>query len=299
MSPPVTATEWTNVQTEDGRNLEVVIDGPPGGLPLIVHGGSPGGAVALPPISAAAARHGWRTITYSRPGYASSTPRPGRSVADAVEDVAAILLRVGSERCLVMGWSGGGPHALACAALLPDAVIATTVVASVAPYGADGLSWLAGMAPENVDEFDATLQGERVLTGFLEKPARIFANVTGHQVAEALGQLVSDADRSALTRDVAELLAESLRRGVSTGVAGWRDDDLAFAREWGFNLAAIRTPIAIWQGAQDRMVPVDHGRWLAANVSGARVHLEENHGHFLLFTCIERLMDELAELAGH
>jgi len=170
-------------------------------------------------------------------------------------------------------------------------------MASVAPYGAAGLDWLAGMAPENVAEFGAAAKGEEPLSEFLESAAAGLRDVTGANVAAALGGLASEVDRSALTGGFENELAESFRRSVSTGIAGWRDDDLAFVRPWGFGLKNIRVPVAIWQGAQDRMVPYEHGRWLAANVPGAQSRLLDDEGHLSLVSYrTDRILEDLVEL---
>jgi pimeloyl-ACP methyl ester carboxylesterase len=236
---------------------------------------------------------------YSRPGYAGSTPQPGRSVADAAADVAAVLDALRADTFVTMGWSGGGPHALACAALLPDRCAAATSLAGVAPYPADGLDWLAGMAPENVEEFSAAIEGEQALTETVQRMARDLQGVQGADVAAALGGLLSDVDKKALTGEFADTLADTSRKALSTGIAGWRDDDLAFTRHWGFDLDSIRRPVAVWQGGQDRMVPFSHGQWLAAHIPTARVHLYPDEGHLSLgVASMDRIVADLAELGS-
>jgi len=194
-------------------------------------------------------------------------------VADAVRDVQAILGELDAEEFVTIGWSGGGPHALACAANLPDRCAAAVSLAGVAPYAAAGLDWMAGMGPENIEEFNLALQGEAALTPWLEQQAVALSQVEGPAVAAALGGLVSDVDKAALTGEFAEFMAAVFRRAVSSGIAGWRDDDLAFTRDWGFDLARIERPVAVWQGEQDRMVPFTHGQWLAQHIPNARVRL--------------------------
>jgi pimeloyl-ACP methyl ester carboxylesterase len=275
-----------------------VLAGDGGDRPLVFHWGTPSAAVWFDPLAAAAAKVGLRLVTYSRPGYAGSTTRPGRSVADAADDVTAILDALGADTFVTMGWSGGGPHALACAALLPDRCVAATSLAGVAPYPADGLDWLAGMSAENVEEFSAAFEGERILTPKLELMAGDLETVRGADLATALSGLVSDVDKAALTGDFADTLAEAFRRSVSTGIAGWRDDDLAFARNWGFDLETIQRPVAVWQGGQDRMVPFAHGEWLAAHIPTARVHLYPDEGHLSLgVASLDRIVAELAKLS--
>jgi len=267
--------------------------------PLVFHWGTPGAAVWFEPLETAAARMGLRLVMYSRPGYAGSTPRPGRSVADAADDVAAVLDALGADSFVTLGWSGGGPHALACAALLPDRCLAATSLACVAPYAAEGLDWMAGMGAENIEEFSAALEGEEALNAALERMAKDLEAVQGGDVAAALGGLVSDVDKAALTGEFADTLAEAFRRSVSSGIAGWRDDDLAFTRSWGFDLDAIRRPVAVWQGGQDRMVPFSHGQWLASHIPTARVHLSPDEGHLSLGAAsLDRIVADLAGLAS-
>jgi pimeloyl-ACP methyl ester carboxylesterase len=292
------AERWLTVHTEKERNVEVLVEGPDAGPVLIFHDGTPTAAVPFPPLSAPATDRGLRTVTFSRPGYATSTPQPGRSVASVVADTVAILDALKAERFLTIGWSGGGPHALACAALLPNRCTAAATLASVAPYGVAGLDWLAGMGPENIEEFGAAIDGEERLNPYLEREAAVLHTVTGSDVAAALGGLVSEVDKRALTGDYAEIMAHSFRRAVSTGIAGWRDDDLAFTRPWGFELSTIRVPVAIWQGDEDRMVPFAHGKWLAANIPGARSQLLTGDGHLSLVTHLERVLDELLVMAS-
>ncbi|HEY5985810.1 MAG TPA: alpha/beta fold hydrolase [Streptosporangiaceae bacterium] len=237
----------------------------------------------------------------ARPGYGRSDPRPGRRVVDVVEDVAAVLDQLGDEHFVTAGWSGGGPHALACCAGLPGRCLAAASIAGVAPYQAEGLDWLAGMGPENLAEFAAAASGPAELTRLLEIQARELATIDGQQVADGLGGLISDADRAVLTGGFADYLAGSFRSAVSTGIAGWRDDDLAFVADWGFSLAdaGAGAPVAIWQGDQDRMVPLTHGEWLTARVPGARSHLLPGEGHLTLaVTVMGQILDELVSLAG-
>ncbi|WP_432824691.1 alpha/beta fold hydrolase [Dactylosporangium sp. CA-092794] len=282
----------------DGRQLEVLVVGPDGGRPLVLHLGTPSGPVDVPALTGPAAERGLRTVICGRPGYAGSTPRPGRTVADVAGDVAAVLDRLGYDRFVTLGWSGGGPHALACAALLPGRCAAAATLAGVAPYGAAGLDWLAGMGPENVEEFGAAAAGPEALTAFLDQAAAGLRGVTGDEIAAALGGLVPPVDVAAITGVFADSLAEGFRSAVSTGTAGWRDDDLAFVRPWGFEPAAITVPVAVWQGGQDLMVPPAHGAWLAAHIPGADAHLDPAAGHISLVNAAGPILDALLTAAG-
>jgi pimeloyl-ACP methyl ester carboxylesterase len=296
-------TERRIVTAPDGRKIDVLMAGPADGLPLVLHEGTPVGLVLYPPTVRAAQARGLRVIVAARPGYEGSTPRPGRRVADVAGDTATVLDALGADTFVTVGWSGGGPHTLACAAALPGRCLAAASVAGVAPYQANGLDWLAGMGPENVDEFGAAVAGEAVLTQFLDSAAATLGTVTGADVAQALGGLVIAADQAALTGEFADYVAAALRASMNTGIAGWRDDDLAFVRDWGFPLGGAQdhsaAPVSIWQGDQDKMVPFAHGQWLAANIPGARAHLLPGEGHLsLTVSSLDRILDDLLDLAG-
>src|ERR1022692_2058517 len=147
------------VQVAADRSVEFLTGGPADGLTLVFHSGTPAGLVAFQPLMDAAAARGLRTVLYARPGYGKSDPQPGRQVADAASDVAAILDQLGAANFVTAGWSGGGPHALASAALLPERCLAVATIAGVAPYAAAGLDWLAGMAADHVPEDGAAAAG--------------------------------------------------------------------------------------------------------------------------------------------
>jgi pimeloyl-ACP methyl ester carboxylesterase len=287
------------IPADDGRVIEALVAGPDDALPLVFHTGTPSGLVWNAPLAEAAAARGLRTVLYARPGYSGSTPQPGRLVADAAADVDKILERIGADEFVTAGWSGGGPHALACAALLPVRCLAAATIAGVAPYDSPGLDWMAGMAEENHEEFGAALAGEADLITFLDGAAGPLREISAAQVADGLGGLLSDTDKAALTAEFADHLAASLRAAVTPGIDGWRDDDLAFTRDWGLSLDALghATPVAIWQGDQDRMVPQTHGAWLAANIPLARARFRPGEGHLSLINRIGEILDDLMTLA--
>ncbi|MGI8864615.1 MAG: alpha/beta hydrolase [Solirubrobacteraceae bacterium] len=253
--------------------------GPADGRALIHHSGTPSAGLLFEPLVTLGAERGWRHIADARPGYAGSSRHPGRAVADCAADVAAIADSLALDRFFTTGQSGGGPHALATAALLGDRVIAAATTGGAAPWNADGLDFLAGMGQENHDEFGAAVTGEAELRSWLEREAREMVTVTGSELHSSLGDLVSEVDRQALTGEFADHIAASFTASVRSGVDGWLDDDLALIRDWGFDLAAISVPVTIWQGGQDRFVPFAHGQWLADHLPGARPRLLPEHGH--------------------
>jgi pimeloyl-ACP methyl ester carboxylesterase len=278
----------------DGRELELEVSGPAEGPVIVSHHGTPGASAPFPRHVRAAAERGHRFVTTSRAGYGASSRDPGRTVADVVADTAAVLDHLGVEACLTLGWSGGGPHALACGALLPDRVRGVLVIAGAAPYRADGLDFMAGMGPENVEEFGAAVRGEDALRPYLEALQPELAAMTAEEVAASLGGLVPPVDEASLTGELAEWLAAEFRQGLARSVDGWLDDDLAFTRPWGFELADIAVPTYVWQGSEDLMVPFTHGAWLAEHVPGVVAHLERGEGHLSIGVgATDRMFDEL------
>jgi pimeloyl-ACP methyl ester carboxylesterase len=288
------------ITTSDGRTLEVVVGGVEDGYPLVFHHGTPQAAVPFPQLDRAAAERGLTTVAYSRPGYGRSTPRADgattATVADDAADTAEVLDQLGFGEFVTLGWSGGGPRALACAAVLPERCRAATCGVGIAPHDAEGLDVLAGMGPENVDEYTAVAQGPDALMSFLEEEGAPSLEMGPDDIVEALGGLLPAVDQKALTGELAEYLSESSRHSGRQGMIGWRDDDLTHTRPWGFDLAAITVPVAIWQGTEDLMVPFAHAVWLGDHVAGARSHLVEGEGHLSLLAMLPEILDDLLEL---
>ena len=270
------------VRRPDGRALRAYEAGDPGGELVVVHHGTPCSGVLAQWWADDAASRGIRLVGYDRPGYGDSDRHPGRSVADAAADAVAIADALGFDRFYTWGVSGGGPHALACAALRPDRIIAAATLASVAPYGAEGLDWLAGMGQDNLDEFGAAEAGEATLRPFLAEASAGLIAAGPDGLAEEMRGILSAPDVAAVSGDVAEFMYAWLAGGQRAGFEGWLDDDLAFVRDWGFDLAAIRVPVLVLQGGQDLMVPYAHGAWLAAHVPGATARLSDADGHLTL-----------------
>jgi len=237
-------------------------------------------------------------VTTSRPGYGDSSRDRGRSVVDVAGDTAEVLQAIGADRCLVAGWSGGGPHALACAARL-SATAAVLVIAGVAPYAAEGLNWTAGMGDENVVEFTSALGGEDQLRPYLNEQREHLKAVTVTDIISSLDTLLPDVDRAVLTDEFGEDMASGFREALRTGVDGWLDDDLAFTMPWGFDFDEISIPVMLWQGSADLMVPFAHGQWLSSRLPGVAAHLEQGEGHLsLALGALDEMLDELVKAGG-
>lgn len=268
----------------DGRVLDH--DTGPGdpALPVVVaHHGTPAAGTRDRSVDAAAEAAGVRVVTFSRAGYGGSSRHAGRTVADVAADVAALLDHLGVERCATIGASGGGPHALATAALLPGRVTAVATVAGVGPWGEPDLDFPAGMGEDNLEEFGLALEGEAALRPYLEGYAEGLRTASPAAVVESMASLLPDVDRAAIVGEAGTLLGEDLvaafAEALREGVDGWVDDDLAFTSPWGFDLADVQVPTFVWQGDADLMVPFAHGLWLAERLPRAEAHLMTGEGH--------------------
>src|SRR5580704_1630822 len=289
------ATTQRTVMTPDGRTLAIEEAGDPGGRPVLVHASTPNSRHLYPPAAADAG--GLRLIGYDRPGYGGSTPQPGRTVADCAADVRAICTELGIDRLAMWGISGGGPHVLACAALLPDLITAAASLASVAPADAEGLDWFDGMGQENVDDFRLLASDPEAARAKLEKNREETLAASAADLAGLLKTLLTPTDAAALTGEFAEFLAYTGREGLEPGSQGWWDDGLAHAGAWGFELDDIRIPTLLMHGRQDQFVPFGHGQWLAARIPGVDARLLDDDGHLTLIT--NRIGEVHAWLADH
>jgi pimeloyl-ACP methyl ester carboxylesterase len=267
-----------------GRALAVYEAGDPAGAAIVVHHGTPAhGALFEPWVRDAEAR-GIRLIGYDRPGYGGSAPDPDRSVASAAADVAAIADALGVERFATWGVSGGGPHALACAALLGDRVAGAASLAGVAPFDADGLNWFAGMGEGNLVEFGAALEGRGPIERMARQQSESMLGGPGADQTEELGSLLSGPDVEALQEGFGDFWLGSMPAVFGTGVDGWVDDDFAFLRPFGFAVDTIAVPTLVFHGRHDRFVPVSHGEWLARHIPGAEVRISVDDGHLTILT---------------
>jgi len=272
------------LELPDGRTLAYATWGDPEGFPVLALHGTPGCRFNRWPNEEVYVQAGVNWVTHDRAGYGRSDRNHGRSVADEAADVLALADELGFERFGVTGGSGGGPHVLACAALLADRVVRATCAVGIAPFGPAGLEkeeWLAGMDPENVKEVEWALAGEDVITPELEKLQKQAEERVAVDPSTVLDDFdLSESDRAQMARPEAmQVIREATLEEAVNGVGGWVDDDLAFVRPWGFDVSAVSVPVLVRYGRTDVLVPPAHGDWLATNVPGCIVEIEATGGH--------------------
>jgi pimeloyl-ACP methyl ester carboxylesterase len=272
-----------SVKAPDGRTLTVYEGGDPNGVPVLVQNGTPGSGLLYGQHVRDAEEKGIRLISYDRPGYGGSSRLAGRSVADCAADIAGICDALGVGRFCTWGVSGGGPHALATAALLPDCVAAAAALAPIAPFEAEGLDFYEGMGQQNVDDFGTVVAGADEHLAAVERNREQLLAATPGELVDVWKTLLGPADVEILDVAVATFILENARAGIESSWAGWFDDEEAFVRPWGFELSAIRVPVLHWQGEQDKMVPFGHGVWLSKHIPGVESHLSPADGHLTLY----------------
>jgi pimeloyl-ACP methyl ester carboxylesterase len=251
----------------DGRSLHYYDAAPSSAAELAVvwFHGTPNLGEPPQPLFPAADQRGIRFVSYDRPGYGASSEQPGRDIASAASDVAAIADELGIDRFAVLGHSGGGPHALACAALLPQRVIAAVDGSGTAPYGSEGLDFFAGTYPSGAATQRAAVLGREELTKHVES-------------SDYDPEMFTPADHASLEGPWSWLarIAGAALQGSPNGML---DDELAFVRPWGFDPSDIEVPVLICHGEDDRVVPIAHSRWLAAHIPGAELRPYPAEGH--------------------
>jgi pimeloyl-ACP methyl ester carboxylesterase len=268
------------VRTADGRRLTTQLYGDPDGKPVFLLHGTPGCRLGPHPRASVLHRLGVRLISFDRPGYGESDRKEGRQVADVAADVQAIADAYDVRKFAVVGRSGGGPHALACAALLPDRATKVAVLVSIAPRGADGLDWFDGMAQSNVIEFTAALNGYAGIAAHTKPVADAIRADPASLIARLQDELPDPDKRVVADRGIRSMLVEAYAEAMRASDYGWIDDALAFCSPWGFDLAAVTVPALLWHGANDVFSPASHARWLADRIPSATVIVQAGAAHF-------------------
>ncbi|CAL9280946.1 alpha/beta fold hydrolase [Streptomyces sp. R02] len=282
-----------HVRTADGRRLRIEIAGDPRGRPVFLLHGMPGSRVGPRPRSLFLYQRGARLISYDRPGYGGSDRRPGRRVADVAEDVARVADALALDRFAVAGRSGGAPHALACAALMPDRVTRAAAMVGLAPRDARGLNWFAGMAPSNVTEFrTAVSDPERFAAGIVPRSERIRED-PARLLEELRADLTADDRLIVSDNTVRSMLLRNYREALGTSPYGWIDDALALTGPWGFDPASIKVPVLLWHGQEDVFSPASHSAWLAERIPRATAVLEPSAAHFAALRALPRVLEWL------
>ncbi|MFE7754716.1 alpha/beta fold hydrolase [Streptomyces sp. NPDC057429] len=286
----------SRVRVADGRHLMVERQGDPHGRPVFLLHGMPGSRLGPAPRGMVLYQRKMQLIAYDRPGYGGSDRLAGRRVVDVVEDVRTIADSLGLEHFAVVGRSGGAPHALACAALMPDRVTRSAALVGLAPWDAEGLDWFDGMAASNVLAYStAAADPDGLAESFISRSAEIRQDPV--RLLDDLRRELTDSDRIVVNdAGIRTMLLANYREGLRTSAYGWIDDAIAFCRPWGFDPADITGPVMLWHGEKDVFSPVGHTRWLAGRIPDVTAVMEPTAAHFdalsVLPSVLNWLLDE-------
>jgi pimeloyl-ACP methyl ester carboxylesterase len=276
----------TDLEFGDGRRLHLYDTGPDVADPRLVvvwHHGTPNIGEPPKPLLPASLERGIRWVSYDRPGYGGSSPRPGRDVASAADDVRNVADALGIGQFAVMGHSGGAPHALACAALLPSRVVCAVAVSGLAPFHAEGLDWFAGMATAGAAELRAAAAGREALEKLLAS-------------TDFDPEQFTPADHAALAGEWSWLGAIA-GKAMQGGLGAVVDDDLAYVSPWGFDPAQVLRPALLVHGGEDRIAPSAHDKWLAGHIRSADLWLRPEDGHISVLSSGVAALDWVLEHA--
>jgi pimeloyl-ACP methyl ester carboxylesterase len=287
------------IGVSDGRRVAFDYWGDPKGFPVFLLHGTPGSRSGPVPRARLLYQLGIWLISYDRPGYGDSSRQMGRRVANAALDVLDIADHLRVDEFGVVGRSGGGPHALACAALIEEKRLRNvSVLVGLAPSNAKGLDWLDGMTDSNTDAYElAANEGDAVVADLTRRAEEIMRDPENLLIA--LEKEMSEADRR-ITSDVAirRRLLETYREALKCGPHGWIDDVLAFRRDWGFDLDKITVPVHLWHGNEDVFSPPAHSAWMAERIPGATITVQRGAAHFDAMEILPKVLAQM-KAASH
>ena len=269
------------------------------GTPVLLLHGTPGSRLGVAPRPSLLYQLGIRLIAYDRPGYGDSERHMGRTVGDAAADVKAIAKQLEIEEFAVLGRSGGGPHALACAALLPELVTRAAALVSLAPKveqaGGMGASWYEGMTEGNVEVYLRAEQGiDQIAPGLTERSSTIRADPSV-MLTQLLDE-VKASDRQVMSdAGIRRMLRVNYQEALRDTGDGWIDDAMAFIGDWGFRVEDIKVPVLLWHGKEDRFSPVRHSQWLHSRIPGSRLELAEGKAHFAAVSALPGILPWLKQ----
>jgi pimeloyl-ACP methyl ester carboxylesterase len=265
------------LKLSDGRSIEYIDNGVSSKSALILHHGTPTSMTVWGTWLAAAAEKGIRAIACTRPGYAGSDRKVGHRVIDANDDLGEILNQLNIENFVSVGWSGGGPYALASGLL--KRCTGVQLIASVSPYDAEDFDWFQDQTPEMIEEVKISAKSLEDCITFKEGYYTELRDMTAEQFLVEYEKRSSFKAFEAAYREFSKDLSFSMHDALRDSVFGYGDDEYAFLRNWGFETKDIQVPVGIWQGLDDKSVSPHMARWLNANILNPTLELLEDQHH--------------------
>ena len=289
------ATDDYRLELDGGRTIGYATWGDPEGTPVFFAHGTPGSRRArFPSLGDPGwlARRRLRFIGVDRPGYGYSDPRTEANLLDCAEDFVLVADRLGLERFAVIGYSGGGPYAVALGALVPGRLRGVAVVSGLGAL--DRPDAFEGMDEANAADFEMAMESPEDLATEIDEAAREMREGSWGSVSEITEEL-PEVDLRILERpDAQTLFFGPSQEAVRQGAAGWVDDHLRLVRPWPFRLGDVRgVDVRIYHGEADVLVPAQHAKHLAEGMRGSRLRLYPGEGHFSIDRHIKVIAQDL------
>jgi pimeloyl-ACP methyl ester carboxylesterase len=285
------------LKLSDGRFIEYIDNGVSSKSALILHHGTPTSMTVWGTWLAAAAEKGIRAIAFTRPGYAGSDRKVGHRIIDSNDDLEEILNQLDIENFVSVGWSGGGPYALASGLL--KKCTGVQLIASVSPYDVEDFDWFQDQTPEMVEEAKVSVKSLEDSIAFKEGYYTELRDMTTEQFLVEYEKRSSFKAFENAYREFSKDLSFSMRDALRDGAIGYAEDEYAFLSNWGFETKEIQVPVGIWQGLDDKSVSPHMARWLNSNVVKPTLKLLEgqHHGSIMVETREEILSAAIGALA--
>lgn len=286
--PPPAADDTLNLS--DGRSLGYAEYGPADGDPLVFCHGTPGSRYTRHPDTALLEEHGVRQVTLERPGYGRSTYQPGRELLDWPHDVREAADALGFDQFAVAGFSGGGPHALVCAARLPERVTSAVVINGIGPVHPPGAT--DGLTLKN--RLQLRLVGLPLVPKLMFWPLARKIRTDTDAAIDTFGDTFADVDAQVLRRpDVRAMFHQDFSAAVEQGTRGYARDARILTHPWGFDLAEVPVPVDLWHGELDENVPIPMARFVADELPSCTHHIYSSEGHLLMFDYVQEMLSAL------
>ncbi len=285
--------EDRHIVLPDGRKLSYSEYGSQRGLPVLGFHGTPGSRFMFRLVHEPARRLGMRIIAPERPGFGLSTYQHNRTLIDWASDIAELANHLGLKHFGVAGISGGGPYAAACAALLPSRVSATALISPVGPLcppeGPDTIGTSRYVTFRVLPRVAPAMNGAFSLGRlmFLNAPDSMYSFIKRRACA---------ADRRILHKpEIRRNLVDGVSEGLRPGIRGVIQEMRIFCKPWNLPFEAVEAPVLLWQGTNDRNVPLPASLHLARLIPGCELRPVEGAGHYWIFEHIEEVLKAIVQ----
>jgi pimeloyl-ACP methyl ester carboxylesterase len=276
----------------DGRFLGFLECGDPEGITIFHFHGFPGSRLEAQFAEEIASRKNIRIIGIDRPGYGISDYKNGRTILDWPDDVTQLADELGIDRFSVLGISGGGPYAAACAYKISRRLTTVGIVSGLGPIAASGI----GKDMPWFNRFGLIIAAHVPwLVNLIMKPLSILLRYQADKLVAYLSRSLKEPDRTALKQpEIINIMSNTFKESVRFGAAGAARDAVLYANHWGFHLQDIHMQVHLWHGKRDHIIPITMTRYVAGTIPNCRATFYQKEGHFsLAINHMEEILHQL------